>query len=67
MADMTIEKDRLSRETRPGRGPALLAAFGVLVWLAGAIALVRAPSGKLVRAAIMLAGLVCWAAGLYNA
>jgi hypothetical protein len=59
--------DRLSRETRPGRGPAILAAFGVLVWLGGAIALTRASSGKLVKAGIMLAGLVCWAAGLYIA
>jgi hypothetical protein len=60
-------RDRLSRETRPGRGPAILAAFGVLVWIAGAVALARASSGKLLRAGVMLAGLVCWAAGLYNA
>jgi len=63
-------KDRLAHDTRPGRGPAILAAFGVLVWLGGAIALVRkarASSGKLLPAGIMLAGLVCWAAGLYNA
>lgn len=60
-------KDRLARATRPGRGPAILAAFGVLVWLAGAIALARASSGKLLRAGVMLAGLVCWAAGLYIA
>jgi hypothetical protein len=60
-------KDRLERPTRPGRGPAILAAIGVLVWLGGAFALARASSGKLLRAGIMLAGLVCWAAGLYNA
>jgi hypothetical protein len=60
-------RDRLGRATRASHGPAILAAFGVLVWLAGAIALARASSGKLLRAGIMLAGLVCWAAGLYNA
>jgi hypothetical protein len=60
-------KDRLGRATHPGRGPAILAALGVLIWLGGAFALARASSGKLVRAGIMLAGLVCWAAGLYNA
>jgi len=60
-------RDRLSRGSRPGHGAAVLAALGVLVWLGGAIALVRAQSGKLLRAGIMVAGLVCWAVGLYNA
>ena len=63
-------RDRLGRDTRAGHGGAVLAAFGVLVWLAGAIALVRASSagsGRLLRAAVMLAGLACWAVGLYNA
>ena len=60
-------RDRLGRDTRASHGAAIVAAFGVLVWLGGAISLARASSGKLLRAAIMLAGLVCWAAGLYNA
>ena len=58
---------RLARDDRPGRGAAALAALGILVWIGGASALARASSGKLLRAAVMLAGLVCWAAGLYNA
>ena len=60
-------RDRLARDTRASHGAAIVAALGVLVWLGGAIALARASSGKLLRAGIMLAGLVCWAAGLYNA
>jgi hypothetical protein len=60
-------RDRLEHTTRANHGAALLAAFGVLVWLGGAFSLARASSGKLLRAGIMLAGLVCWAAGLYNA
>ena len=60
-------RDRLGRDTRASHGAAIVAGLGVLVWLAGAIALARASSGKLLRAGIMLAGLVCWAAGLYNA
>jgi hypothetical protein len=60
-------RDRLGRPTRAHHGAAVLAAVGVLGWLGGAIALVRASSGKLLRAAVMLAGLGCWAVGLYNA
>lgn len=60
-------RDRLGRDTRASHGAAIVAALGVLIWLAGAFALARASSGKLLRAGIMLAGLVCWAAGLYNA
>jgi hypothetical protein len=67
VADEAWYRDRLAHATRPGHGPAILAAFGVLLWLAGAIALARASSGRLVRAGVMLAGLACWAAGLYIA
>ena len=59
--------DRLARDGRASRGAAALAALGILVWIGGAIALARASSGRLLRAAVMLGGLVCWAAGLYNA
>jgi hypothetical protein len=58
---------RLAHDERPGRGAAALAAFGVLLWAFGAIALARASSGRLLWTGIMLAGLVCWAAGLYTA
>jgi hypothetical protein len=60
-------RDRLARDTGASHGAAIVAAIGVLIWLGGAFALVQASSGKLLRAGIMLAGLVCWAAGLYNA
>jgi hypothetical protein len=58
---------RLARDDRGSRGAAALAALGLLVWIGGAIALARASSGRILRAAVMLAGLACWAAGLYNA
>lgn len=60
-------RDRLGRATGASHGAAIVAAIGVLIWLGGALSLVRASSAKLLRAGIMLAGLVCWAAGLYNA
>ncbi len=58
-------RDRLARDVRPGHGPAALAALGVLLWIGGAIALAR--SKKLRSAAVMAAGLVLWAIGLYVA
>ena len=58
-------RDRLARDARPGHGPAALAALGVLLWIGGAIALAR--SKRLRWAAVMTAGLVAWAIGLYVA
>ncbi|HEY5948084.1 MAG TPA: hypothetical protein VIV40_21460 [Kofleriaceae bacterium] len=67
---------RLSRDSRPGHGPATLAALGILLWLAGSVVLARrgiAAGGSLIRrpalagAILIVVGLVCWAAGLYNA
>jgi len=67
---------RLSREGRAGTGAVVLAALGIALWVAGAVQLarrgltatggvVRRPAG--VGAAMIVVGLVCWFAGLYNA
>lgn len=67
---------RLARDPRPSLGAAALAAFGILLWLGGAIVIARhgvSAAGGLVRrpalagAAAVVVGLVCWFAGLYNA
>lgn len=67
---------RLSRDGRASLGGAVLAAFGIVVWLAGAGMLVSrglARGGSLVRRPALVAGatfvvgLVCWFVGLYNA
>jgi len=79
--DTTREREawyqaRLSRDPRPGTGAVVLACVGVLLWVGGAIALVRRgvdrAGGLLRRPAIaagvtILVGVVCWAVGLYNA
>jgi len=68
--------ERLAREQRPRAGTAALAGFGILLWIGGAIALVRRgidPTGALVRRAAIPAGIAIllgvglWFAGLYNA
>jgi hypothetical protein len=67
---------RLSRDPRPSTGAAALAGLGILLWLTGAVVLVRrgiTATGRLARRPALMAGLtivvgvVCWAAGLYNA
>ncbi|HEY5922693.1 MAG TPA: hypothetical protein VIV11_13520 [Kofleriaceae bacterium] len=67
---------RLSRDSRPSHGAAALAALGIVLWIGGALLLARrgvSDAGALVRrpalvaAAAIVVGLVCWAAGLYNA
>lgn len=79
--DTTREREawyqaRLSRDPRPGTGAVVLACVGVLLWVGGAIALVRGgvdgAGGLLRRPALVagvtiLVGVVCWAVGLYNA
>lgn len=75
-ADPAWHAQRLARETRPSVGAAALASTGILLWIFGAIWLVRRgvdPAGRLVRraaaagGAVIVVGVVCWAAGLYNA
>lgn len=67
---------RLSRDGRAGLGGALVAAFGIVLWLGGAGLLVSrglTAGGSLVRkqslvaGASIVVGLVCWFVGLYNA
>jgi hypothetical protein len=67
---------RLSRDGRAGLGGAVLAAFGIVLWLGGAGAMVSRGldgGGKLIRkpalvaGAAIVVGLVCWFVGLYNA
>jgi hypothetical protein len=67
---------RLSRDTRASLGSALLAGFGILLWIGGAVVVARrgiSEAGALVRRPALLGGiaivvgLVCWFAGLYNA
>lgn len=79
--DTTREREawyqaRLSRDPRPGTGAVVLAGLGVLLWVGGAIALVRRGvdgAGSLLRrpavvaGVTILVGVVCWAVGLYNA
>lgn len=69
-------RDRLGRDVRPALGTAVIAGLGIVLWLVGALVLVRRgldPAGRWIRrpalisgAAIVL-GLVLWFAGLYNA
>jgi hypothetical protein len=79
--DTTREREawyqaRLSRDPRPGTGAVVLAGLGILLWVGGAIALVRrgvdGAGGLLRRPALVagvtiLVGVVCWAVGHYNA
>ena len=67
---------RLARDVRPGLGAALFAAFGIVLWIAGAVVLARrgiSAAGGIVRrpaligGIMIVVGLVCWFAGLYNA
>jgi hypothetical protein len=67
---------RLARDSRPSTGATVLAALGVMLWVGGAVVLARrgvSTSGSLVRrpalsaGAVIIVGLVCWFAGLYNA
>jgi len=74
--DVAWHQERLRRDPRASRGGLVLAALGILLWLAGTVVLVRRgldATGALVRrpamasgAAIVL-GVACWAVGLYNA
>jgi hypothetical protein len=60
---------RLSRDSRPSTGAAAVAALGILLWIAGFVALFRSQARRpaLIAGATIVVGLVCWAAGLYNA
>jgi len=75
-AQIPWHQERLSRDMRPSLPMAALAAFGILLWIAGAIGLVRrgmTPAGQLIRRMAGVAGITivvglgCWAVGLYNA
>lgn len=68
--------ERLAREQRPAIGMAALAGIGILLWIGGAIALVRrgiGPAGTLVRRAAIPSGIAIvvgvglWFVSLYNA
>lgn len=70
------QQARLSRDSRPSLGAALIAALGIALWLGGAVVVARrgiSEAGRLVRrpaligAIMIVVGLVCWFAGLYNA
>ena len=72
----TWHQARLSRDVRASTGAAALAALGIVLWLAGAVqlawrgwtargTLVRRPAA--VGGTMIIVGLVCWFAGLYNA
>jgi hypothetical protein len=70
------QRARLSRDVRPSHGAALLAVLGIVLWIGGAVVLVRRgldAAGAVVRrpalvgCLMLVVGLVCWAAGLYNA
>jgi hypothetical protein len=70
------QQARLSRDSRPGLGSAAFAGLGILMWIGGAVVLARrgiTEAGRLVRrpalagAILIVVGLVCWFAGLYNA
>jgi hypothetical protein len=67
---------RLSRDSRPGLGVALVAGLGIVLWIGGAVVLARRgidQAGGIVRrpalvgGIMIVVGLVCWFAGLYNA
>jgi hypothetical protein len=74
--DPAWHRERLARDPRASIGGLALAAAGILLWLGGAIVLVRRgldATGALVRrpavvsGIVILLGVACWAAGLYNA
>ena len=65
---------QLARDRRPGGAAVLLAIVGIPAWLGGLVSLARGgldPAGRVVRrhatlaGGITLAGLACWAIGLY--
>ncbi len=67
---------RLARDVRPSRGAAALAGIGIVLWISGALMLVRRGIGAagglarrpaLLAGATILVGFACWAVGLYNA
>jgi hypothetical protein len=75
-ADPVWHAERLARDPRASVGGLALAAAGILMWLGGALLLVRRgldAGGALVRRPALasgiaiLLGVACWAAGLYNA
>jgi len=70
------QAQQLAEGPRPGTGAIVLAVLGIVGWLAGIGVILRRgldARGRLVRhpaligAALVAAGLVAWAAGLYNA
>lgn len=74
--ELAWHRERLGRDSRPSGPLAAVAGFGILLWIGGAIALVRRgfdPAGRLIRGAAGLAGIAVtvgvglWAVGLYNA
>ncbi len=74
--EIAWHRERLDRPTRPATGAVALASLGILLWVGGAFALVRrgvSLAGGLQRRAagisgiVIVVGLGCWAAGLYNA
>jgi len=69
-------RERLARDPRASIGALALAAAGIVLWLGGAVILVRRgldAAGALVRRAAVASGVAivlgvaCWAVGLYNA
>ena len=75
-ADPGWHRERLSRDSRASVGMAALAGLGILLWIGGALALVRrglTPAGALIRRPALMAGaaivigVACWSVGLYNA
>lgn len=69
-------RGRLARDSRPSQTAIALAALGLIVWLAGVLALARwgitsggalARRPALVAGSMIVVGLVCWTVGLYNA
>jgi len=75
-ADPAWHREQLAREARPSIGACVVASLGILLWIGGVIGLVRRgidSTGRFVRRPALvsgiasLAGMACWALGLYNA
>ena len=63
---LTWHKERLARDVRPSLAAAILAGFGILLWVAGAFVLARRGTFAVGPTAVIVLGLALWFVGLYK-
>ncbi len=59
-------KERLARDVRPSLAAAILAGFGILLWVAGAFVLARRGTFAVGPTGVIVLGLALWFVGLYK-